>query len=43
MKIKPLVENFIAPTYNASGSAGMDVYLQSDIKISLGHLMKAYE
>lgn len=37
MKIKPLVENFIAPVYKTSGSAGMDVYLQSDIKISLGH------
>ena len=37
MKIKPLVDNFIAPVYKTSGSAGMDVYLQSDIRISLGH------
>lgn len=36
MKIKPLVENFLKPEFKTSGSAGMDIYLQSDTTLVVG-------
>lgn len=35
MKIKPLVENFIAPE-RKNNSAGMDIFLQNDITLQVG-------
>lgn len=36
MKIKPLCKNFIKPEYKKEFSAGMDIYLQEDIDLSIG-------
>jgi len=36
MKIKPIVENFIKPEYKRDPSAGMDIYLQSDVTLTVG-------
>ena len=36
MKIKPLVDDFIKPEYKTENSAGMDIYLQSDITLVVG-------
>lgn len=36
MKIKPLVKDFITPTYKTVGSAGMDIYLQSGVELQVG-------
>ena len=35
MKIKPLVENFIAPE-RKNNSAGIDIFLQNDITLQVG-------
>ena len=35
MKIKPLVENFIAPE-RKNNSAGIDIFLQSDVTLQVG-------
>ena len=36
MKIKPLVPDFIKPEYKRELSAGMDIYLQSDVTLVVG-------
>lgn len=36
MKIKPLVENFLAPKYATSGSGAFDIYAQEDLELVIG-------
>lgn len=36
MKIKPLVPNFIKPEYKKDFSAGIDIYLQEDVELTVG-------
>jgi dUTP pyrophosphatase len=36
MQIKPLVSNFISPTYGTAGSAAFDIYLQEDTELKIG-------
>ena len=38
MKIKPLVKDFIAPEYKTDNAGAFDIYLQEDIKITVGFI-----
>ncbi|MGN1394078.1 MAG: dUTP diphosphatase [Succinivibrionaceae bacterium] len=36
MKVKSLVNNFIAPEYKTPSAGGMDIYLQNDVDLVVG-------